>query len=153
MTEPASAAAAGFAAAKSGVLGSLMAKVASLAAVGALGAFIIALADPLPDNTPRATRLRVLAAQVLVASVFSLAFTMPALRYLDHTFAWITLPPKGAGVDLETWTEWVLPVGLLVGCMAWGAVGALIKLRDLIRDRFPNWFAAKVMPPNPEVKP
>jgi hypothetical protein len=146
MTEPASAAAAGFAAAKYGLLG----KLASLFAVGALGAFLVVLADPMPDNTPRAVRIRVLFAQFLSAGVVALLFTLPVLRIAGATWEWARVAPG----DIEGWLTLALPVGLILGALGWGLIGALLKLRNLIRDRGGVAAAARMgITPEQEVKP
>lgn len=142
MTEPASAAVAGYAAAKSGLLGKLL----GLLAIGSLGAFLVALADPLPDNTPRKQRVRLLFAQFLSAGVIALLFTQPAVHYLDHAFDWINV------FDAESWFEVAMPTGFILGALGWGLVGMLVKLREIIRLRGADAIAAKVGIA-PEVKP
>ncbi len=100
------------------------AKVASAIGFGALGALIMAAVDP-----PK-TRLA-LAMQATVAGVCRIVVTPLAARWIDHTFAWIDLGRAGVVEVLEVF----MPVGFLVGALSWGAVGALVKLREIVNQR------------------
>lgn len=128
MTEPASSAAGAVAAWKLGLLHKLVA----LFGIGAVGAALMSLYDPPASR-------RALFAQALAAGVVALTFTLPALRWLDSAVGWIDL----ADGDPAQWLEVALPVGFLLGSVSWGGIGALVKLRSLIRDRAAQALASK----------
>ena len=46
----------------------------------------------------------------------------------------------------EAWLEIALPVALVIGALSWGVLGALVKLRALIRERGAAAVADRVMP-------
>lgn len=127
VTEPASTAAGAVAAWKFGLLH----KLAALAATGVVGGLLIAAFDP-PKNR------MALFGQAAVAGFLSLLLTLPVLRALDYYAAWLDLSSP------EQWLEAALPVGFLIGAMSWGAMGALVKLRELIRVRAARSIAESV---------
>jgi hypothetical protein len=94
----------------------LIHKLLTLIAIGGLGGLLIAAFDP-PKNR-----------MVLFGQ---------ALRALDYYAAWIDLATP------EQWLEAALPVGFLIGAMSWGLMGALVKLRELIRVRAARSLAEK----------
>jgi hypothetical protein len=126
VTEPASTAAGAVAAWKFGLIHKLL----TLIAIGGLGGLLIAAFDP-PKNR------MVLFGQAAVAGFLSLLLTLPVLRALDYYAAWIDLATP------EQWLEAALPVGFLIGAMSWGLMGALVKLRELIRVRAARSLAEK----------
>lgn len=136
MPDPTMPSAAGLAAAaKYGWL----AKMIGLLGAGAAGALIVAAVDPaeaLPD--PRKRR-RLIALQVVVAGVVSTTCTRIVVRWLDASFGFIDL----SGGDLDQWAEVALPVALLLGAMSWGVLGALVKLRALVRDHGAEAIASR----------
>jgi hypothetical protein len=142
MTEPASTAAAGMAAWKFG----LLAKLGVLIGAGALGAMLIAAVDPAEAEPDPKKRRKLIFAQVVSAMVFSSFFTKPVVRWLDYALDWIDLSAGGA----EAWLEIALPVGLLIGALSWGALGALVKLRKIIAERAAKAVADRVMPQQPQ---
>lgn len=127
MTEPASSAVGAVAAWKLG----LIHKVLALFGIGALGAWLIAIADPTPEGATRQERTRIFFLQGLVAGVMALLFTVPAMRFLGATFEWAKPVPG----DPESWLSTALPIGFLIGAMSWGLAGALVKLRQLLKER------------------
>lgn len=123
MPEPTASSAAGAAA--------VLAKLGGLLGAGVVGALLVAAVDPaeaLPD--PKARR-RLIALQVIVAGVVSTLCTKIVVRWLDATFDFIDL--RGGGFD--EWAEVALPVALLLGALSWGLLGAVVKLRALVRER------------------
>jgi hypothetical protein len=127
MTEPASGAVGAIAAWKLGVLH----KVLALFGIGALGAWLIAIADPTPESATRKERARIFFLQSLAAGVMALLFTVPAMRFLGSMFEWAKPTPG----DPESWLTTALPIGFLIGALSWGLVGALVKLRQLLNER------------------
>jgi hypothetical protein len=127
VTEPASTAAGAAAAWKFG----LVHKLAALLAIGGIGGLLIAAFDP-----PKSRAL--LFGQAAVAGFMSLLLTPAALRALDYYAVWIDLSSP------ERWLEAALPAGFLIGAMSWGLMGALVKLRELIRVRAARSLAGKV---------
>ena len=121
MTEPTTAiAASAVGAAKSAAGQAAIAKLIallSLLGTGAVGALVMAAVDP-----PRSRRQLFL--QAVVAGVTACYFAAAAARLLGAM-------------------EYELQIGFLIGALSWGAVGALVKLRTLIRDRAPDVIAAK----------
>lgn len=132
MAEPASGAGAGF----------LAAKLGALLGAGALGAILIAAIDPYEAIQDPKKRRRLIFTQVLVAAVMAGFFTLPAVRMLDHLVSWIDL--RAPGTTIEDWLEVVSPVGLLIGALSWGILGAIVKLRQLIRDRGADVLGGRV---------
>ena len=108
------------------------AKLLSLIGVGAAGAAVMAAVDP-PGSR------RALFAQAAVAGTMALIFTPGAVRALVSV-GWVA--PFGG--DVERWAEVALPCGFLVGALSWGVVGALVKLRALLRDRAADALARRV---------
>lgn len=108
----------------------LAAKLAALVGTGTIGALLVAAVDPaeaLPD--PKARR-KLIFGQVVSAAVVAPMFTPATVRALDSTFAWVQ-----ATSSVEAWAAVAMPVGLLWGCLAWGILGAMVKLRQIVRDR------------------
>lgn len=118
-------------------------KLGSLAGIGVVGALLIAAVDPTEVEPDPRKRKRLIVAQVLTAGVMSTVFTLPVVRWLDYVSDWINL---GRGASIEDWFEIAMPVGLLIGALSWGIVGALVKLRKLIRERGADEIARRVAP-------
>lgn len=129
VTEPASTAVAGAAAWKLG----LVHKLAALVSVGVIGAMMIAAFEP-----PKTKRT--LFAQALAAGVMALLFTPAVVRYAEASLGWAA----GASNSVERWAEVALPVAFLVGATSWGLVGALSKLRTILREKAAKAIANRV---------
>lgn len=108
------------------------AKLLSLLGVGAAGAIVMAAVEP--PQTRRA-----LFVQACVAGFVALLFTPGAVRALVAA-GWVA--PFGG--DVERWAEVALPCGFLLGALSWGLVGALVKLRAILRDRAADALARRV---------
>ena len=102
----------------------LIQKLAALVSVGAVGALVMAAVDP------PATR-KALFLQSLAAGLMSILFTPGIVRWLDSIFEFIDM----RGADVEQWAEVALPVGFILGALSWGILGAMVKLRALVKDR------------------
>jgi hypothetical protein len=100
----------------------LIQKLLALVGVGAVGAVVMASFDPPPTR-------RAMFAQALAAGVMAILFTPAMVRWLDSMFDWITVN------DVESWAEVALPCGFMVGALSWGFIGALSKLRTIVKDK------------------
>lgn len=128
--------AAGILAAKYGVFS----KVAALLTAGAVGAVLIAAFDPaeaVPD--PKARRKLILV-QVVTAALVAGMVGPVVVSWLGKPTGFL---PVSAG-DALGWIELAMPVGLLLGGLSWGLIGALVKLRKLIADRAAQVVADRV---------
>lgn len=116
------------------------AKLAALLGAGAIGALAIAAADPgevIPDGKKRR---RLIFVQVLAG--IALCFLVgPGL------VSWLVKPnglfPVRPG-DIVGLVEVAMPVGLLLGALSWGFIGAGVKLRHLIATRGADLIAKRV---------
>lgn len=127
---------AGILAAKYGVL----AKLAALLGTGAVGAVLIAAFDPaeaVPD--PKARRKLILT-QVVTAALVAGMLGPVLVSWLGKPTGYF---PVSAG-DAMGWIELAMPVGLLLGGVSWGLIGALVKLRKLIADRGADAVADRI---------
>lgn len=116
-------------------------KLGSLAGIGIVGGLLIAAVDPTEAEPDPRRRRRLIVLQGFVAGVFSTTCTLPFVRWLDYMFDWINLGP---GSTIEDWFEIALPVALFIGALSWGIVGALAKLRRIIRDRAADDIARRL---------
>ena len=114
MSEPASAAGAVFGA-----------KMVTALGAGALGAIVLGMVDP------PATR-RQFVAQGFVAGMCSIVGTPLTARWLDSMFDFIDLSHSA---PVENVLEVFTPVAFVIGALSWGVIGAMVKLRALVRDR------------------
>lgn len=128
--------AAGILAAKYGVV----AKLSALLTAGAAGAVLIAAFDPAEAvQDPRARR-KLLFAQVISAAIVAGMVGPVVVSWLGRPAG---LLPVAAG-DTMAWVELSMPVGLVLGCLSWGIIGAAVKLRQLIADRGAQAVAGRV---------
>lgn len=111
----------------------LFAKFGVPLGAGILGAAIIAALDP------PATR-RELFLQALCAGVGTMVFGPAALRTADYFFSAIDL----LHATSTAYFEWAIPVYFLVGSLSWGMFGAIVKLRQLIKERAAEKIADKL---------
>lgn len=123
-------------AAKYGVL----AKVAALLATGAIGALLIAAFDPAEAVPDPGKRRKLIASQVISAALVAGTCGPLAVRWLGKADGWF---PVAAG-DVEGYVVLAMPVGILLGALSWGLIGAAVKLRQLISDRGAQALADKV---------
>lgn len=134
MTEPASSAVAGIAAWKLGLLG----KLGALLGAGGIGALLIAAVDPAEAVADRKQRRRLIFTQVIVAGVMASMCTSAVVRWLASWNPWMQM------ATFEDWGEVALPVGLFIGALSWGVLGALVKLRALVKERGAEAVAARI---------
>ncbi len=126
MAEPVSSAASG------GAMWKAVGFSSALIGTGILGAVLIAAFDP--PKTKKG-----LFAQSAIGGIMSLVFGPLAVRAADHYFDFINLANASALDGLQQ----AAPVYFLVGALGWGACGALVKLRELIRDKGATIIAGK----------
>lgn len=117
MSEPASTGLAG-------ALGWKALGLGALIGAGVLGAVVAAVFDPPKD---RKTMFK----QFAVAGISSLFFGPLALRFIDQWIEWVDFKTMSP-VDL---LEWSAPVYLLIGALSWGLFGAVVRMRQIIRER------------------
>jgi hypothetical protein len=119
--------------AAAGIIGWKALGFGALVGTGVVGALMMAVFDPPKDKK---TMLK----QALVAAVSSLFFGPAAVRTFDHFFDFINLA-TASGLEV---LEWGAPIYFLIGAFSWGAFGAAVRLREIIRDRGAQKLAAKV---------
>lgn len=122
--------ASGFAAAGLAVKFGWAAKIAAVVASGTIGALLIAAVDPGEVLQDPKKRRRLIYLQVMCAAILAPIMTPVTVRWLDSTFDFMRV-----SVSLEQWSEVALPVALFWGAMAWGILGAMVKLRMIIKNR------------------
>lgn len=92
--------------------------------VGVLGAAAMAAVD-------KPASRKELFQQAAVAGVSTVIFGPTAVRIADHYADFVDLSTL-SGIEV---LEWSIPILFLVGALSWGAVGALVTFRRLIRER------------------
>jgi hypothetical protein len=115
------------------------AKVAAVVGAGTLGALLIAAVDPGEAIADPIKRRRLIFAQVICAAIFAPIMTPITVHWLDSTFSFL-----GATHGIEEWSEVAMPVGLFWGAMAWGVLGAMVKLRAIVKERGAEALADRV---------
>ncbi len=109
----------------------LFAKLGAILGAGVLGALVIAAVDPAEAMPDPKKRRRLIFLQVFVALVVA-GLLGPGLT------SWLTRPaglfPVTPG-DLGALIEAAMPVGLALGALSWGLIGAGVKIRQIIADR------------------
>jgi hypothetical protein len=138
MPEPTSSTAAGAVAfaAKYG----LLAKLGALLATGVLGAVLIAAVDPAEAMPDPKKRRKLIFMQVVVALIVAGIFGKFVTSWLGKPGGWFAVDPS----DLGAWIELAMPVGLTLGALSWGLIGAAVKLRILLAERGADAIADKV---------
>jgi hypothetical protein len=122
----------GTSAASAGILGKAL-SLAGLASVAVIGALLMVAVSPPKDK-------KTMFLMAVAAGVTSLVFGGPAVNILDHLADWVDLHEAAP----EVYFEWAAPVYFVIGAVGWGACGALVKLRDLIRDNGAGKVAEKL---------
>lgn len=108
-----------------------IAKVLGVPAAGLVGAMLVAAFDPAEAVPDPRQRRKLLAVQYVSALVTCFLFTKPLVRWLDFKCEWFDLQ----GASIEGWLEIGLPIAFILGALSIGFVGALAKLRVILRDR------------------
>lgn len=137
MSEPATTAAGAAAVWKMG----LLSKLAILLSVGTLAGLLMAAVDPAEAEPDPRKRRRLIFGQVIAAAIFAPMFTPMCVKWLVSHFPILTI------TDFESWSTVALPVGLVIGALSWGVLGAFVKARSIIRERAAQAVADKVLPP------
>lgn len=128
--------AAGILAAKYG----LVAKLAALFAAGGLTAVMIAAFDPAEAMPDPKRRRRLLFAQVITAALVAVMVGPLVVSWLGKPGGYFPVQPG----DMQAWIELAMPVGLILGGLSWGFIGALVRLRRLIAERGAQIVADRV---------
>lgn len=109
----------------------LFAKLGALLAAGAVGAVLIAAVDPAEAMPDPRKRRKLIFTQVVSAGVVCGGFGPLAVRWLGRADGWFPVLAN----DVGGWVELAMPVGLVLGGLSWGLIGATVKLRQLISAR------------------
>lgn len=136
MTEPVSGAAGGAVIAK--WLWLPLAKLFGVSAAALIGALLVAAFDPAEAVPDPVKRRKLLFAQYTAGLTVAWMFTPATTRWIDHVADWFN------PVTVWDWLEVALPVGFLYGGLAIGLIGALVRLRVLIRDRGATALAGRL---------
>lgn len=118
----------------------VFAKLGALLGAGAVGAILIAAVDPAEAIPDPKKRRKLIASQVAAAGVVCGMCGPLVVRWLGRADGWFPVP---AG-DIGGWVELAMPVGLILGGMSWGLIGAMVKLRQLIAARGAGAIADRV---------
>jgi hypothetical protein len=118
----------------------LFAKLGALLAAGAVGAVLIAAVDPAEAMPDPKKRRKLIFTQVVAAGVVCGGFGPLAVRWLGRADGWFPV----AASDVGGWVELAMPVGLVLGGLSWGLIGATVKLRQLIAARGASAIADRV---------
>lgn len=110
----------------------LLAKLAALMGTGALGAVLIAAVDPAEAIPDPIKRRKLIVTQVIVALIVAGICGPLVTSWLGRPGGWFPVEPSW---NLTAWLELAMPVGLFLGAMSWGFIGAAVKLRILIAER------------------
>ena len=109
----------------------VFAKLGALLGAGAVGAILIAAVDPAEAIPDPKKRRKLILTQVVTAAVVCGMCGPLAVRWLGRAGGWFPVTPG----DVGSWVELAMPVGLVLGGLSWGLIGALVKLRQLIAAR------------------
>lgn len=110
---------------------SLAAKFVALGGAGVIGALLIAAADPSEAIPDPKKRRKLIFFQVVTALLVCSMVGPGLVSWLVKPTGWF---PVAAG-DIVGLIEVAMPVGLVLGGLSWGLIGAGVKLRQLIHDR------------------
>lgn len=117
-----------------------IAKVLGVPAAGLVGALLVAAFDPAEVIADPKQRRKLITVQYVSASVVCFLFTNPLVRWLDFKCDWFDL----AGASIEQWLEIGLPTAFVLGALSIGFIGALAKLRVILRDRAADAVAKRL---------
>lgn len=109
----------------------VFAKLGALLGAGAVGAILIAAVDPAEAIPDPKKRRKLILTQVVTAAVVCGMCGPLAVRWLGRADGWFPVTPG----DVGSWVELAMPVGLILGGLSWGLIGALVKLRQVIAAR------------------
>lgn len=109
----------------------VFAKLGALLTAGAVGAILIAAVDPAEALPDPVKRRKLIVTQVIAAGVVCGMCGPLAVRWLGQSGGWFPVEPG----DIGGWVELAMPVGLVLGGLSWGLIGAMVKLRQLIAAR------------------
>lgn len=115
------------------------AKLTALIGVGTLSALLIAAIDPAEAIQDPKKRRKLILVQAFAAGIVAPLFTPATVRWIDSMLTWVDTTQS-----IEAWAEIALPVGLLWGSLSWGILGAMVKLRQIVRDRAAGELARRV---------